>query len=79
MKLKGNLIELSIFLKYGLPEVKKSYTVHVQLGPKYVSVSINLHLPFLKKNIVFWMLLKFLKVLFSEENKVFPCELCKIS
>ena len=53
MKLKGNLIELSIFLKYGLPEVKKSYTVHVQLGSKYVSVSITLHLPFLKKNIVF--------------------------
>ena len=47
MKLKGNLIELSIFLKHGLPEVKKSYTVHVQLGSKYVS--ITLHLLFLKK------------------------------
>ena len=50
MKLKANLIELSIFLKYGLPEVKKSYTVHVQLGSKYVSVSITLHFTFLKKN-----------------------------
>ena len=79
MKLKANLIELSIFLKYGLPEVKKSYTVHVQLGSKYVSVSITLHFTFLKKKTVFWMLLKFLKVLFSEENKVFPCDLCKIS
>ena len=49
MKLKGNLIKLSTFLKYGLPKVKKSYTVHVQLGSKYASVSITLHLTFLKK------------------------------
>ena len=69
MKLKGNLIKLSTFLKYGLPKVKKSYTVHVQLGYKYASVSINLHLPFLKKKKkVFCMLMKFLKVLFSERK-----------
>ena len=49
MKLKGNLIKLSTFLKHDLPKVKKSYTVHVQLGSKYASVSITLHLPFLKK------------------------------
>ena len=70
MKLKGNLIKLSTFLKYDLPKVKKSYTVHVQLGSKYASVSITLHLPFLKKKKkkVFCMLMKFLKVLFSERK-----------
>ena len=68
MKLKDNLIKLSTFLKYGLPKVKKSYTVHVQLGSKYASVSIALHLTFLKKKTVFCMLMKFLKVLFSERK-----------
>ena len=52
MEPKGNSIELSMFLKYGLTKVKKSSVKDVQLGSKYASVSITLHLTFLKKNIV---------------------------
>ena len=44
MEPKGNLIELSTFLKYGLTEVKKSFIVDVRLGSKYASVGITLHL-----------------------------------
>ena len=42
MEPKGNSIELSQFLKYGLTEVKR-------LGSKYASVNITLHLTFFKR------------------------------
>ena len=52
MELKGNSIELSTFLKYGLTEVKKAaFIVHIQLGSKYASVSVTLHLTFLKRTL----------------------------
>ena len=45
---KGNSIELSMLLKYGLTKVRKSSIIDIQLGSKYASVSITLHLTFLK-------------------------------
>ena len=45
MEPKGNLIELSMFLKYGLTEVKKTI-INVRLSSKNV---ITLHLTFLKR------------------------------
>ena len=48
MEPKGNLIELSTFLKYSLTEMKKAPIVEVRLGSKYASVTITLHLTFLK-------------------------------
>ena len=49
MEPKGNLIELSAFFKYGLTKVKKSFVIDIQLGSKYASVNITLHLTFLKR------------------------------
>ena len=49
MEPKGNSIELSMFLKYGLMKVKKSFIVDVWLGSKYASVNITLHLTFFKR------------------------------
>ena len=69
MEPKGNSIELSMFLKYGLTKVKKSSVKDVQLGSKYASVSITLHLTFLKKNIVDRKLWHFVKF-YLKRNKI---------
>ena len=53
MELTGNSIELSSFLKYGLTDGKKSCIVDVQLSSKYASVSMTLHLEFLKSKVLF--------------------------
>ena len=42
MEAKGNLIQISMFLKYGLISVKQSSIVDFQIGSKYVSVKITL-------------------------------------
>ena len=49
MEPKGNPIELSAFFKYGLTKVKKSFINDIQLGSKYASVNITLHLTFFKR------------------------------
>ena len=49
MEPKGNSIELSTFIKYGLTEVTKSSIVDIQLGSKYASVNITLHLTFFRR------------------------------
>ena len=48
MQPKGNLIELSTFLKC-FNQSEKSSIVDVSLGSKYPSVNITLHLAFLKR------------------------------
>ena len=45
MEFKGNSIELSMFLEYSMTKVKKAAS-HMF---KYASVSITLHLTFLKR------------------------------
>ena len=49
MQFKGNSIKLNMLLIYGLTEVKKSSIADVQLGSKYSSVNITLHLTFFKR------------------------------
>ena len=63
MQPKCNSIELSTFLKYGLTfQSEKSSIVDVQLGSKYASVNITLHLTFFKRTFFienWWNFLRF--------------------
>ena len=50
MEPKGNLVELSTFLKYDITEFKKSYIVDVRFGSRCTSMNIPLYLTYLEEH-----------------------------
>ena len=69
MQPKGNLIELSLVFKIWFNWSEKSSIIYVRLGSKYASVSITLHLTFLKITFHRKLMTFFLKF-YLKRNKI---------